>query len=331
MRKNISKIKALGLSSGGLDSILAGKVIQQQGIDVTWISFETPFFSADKAARASELYGIPLIVQDITEPYMEMLKNPPCGYGKHMNPCRDCHAMMFRIAGEIMKKEGFSFLFSGEVIGQRPLSQNKNALRYVEKNSGYDGYILRPLSAKNLPETEAERMGLVNREKLLNLNGRSRKPQAGLAGEFGIHDYPSPGGGCLLTDANFSRRLKDLFDHQEKCSLSDLNLLKTGRHFRISDSVKIVVGRTRGDNNQIMHHYTPEEHILLDAKNMGSPTVLLPVSADPESIRHAAAICLAYTKTPEGREAPVLVKYPHKTETIKVPPFSPDIIKESII
>ena len=147
------KVRALGLSSGGLDSILSALLLSRQGIAVTWISFETPFFSADKARAASRETGIPLRVEHITGPYMKMLQNPPCGYGKNMNPCMDCHTLMFRLAGKVKTAEGFDFMFSGEVLGQRPFSQSKSALRYVEKHSGFEGYILRPLSARLLAET----------------------------------------------------------------------------------------------------------------------------------------------------------------------------------
>ena len=152
----------MGLCSGGLDSMLSALVLRKQGIEVEWVTFETPFFSSAKAQRASHTTGIPLTVKKITQVYLEMLENPRCGYGKHMNPCMDCHALMFRLAGKIMEEEGFDFLFSGEVLGQRPLSQNMQSLRYVEKQSGYDGYILRPLNAKRLPETIPEKEGLVN-------------------------------------------------------------------------------------------------------------------------------------------------------------------------
>ena len=154
------KIKALGLSSGGLDSILSALILKKQGIDVTWISFKTPFFDCNAALRASESTGIPLIIEDITDEYLKMLADPPGGYGKNMNPCMDCHALMFSRAGLVMQKRGFNFLFSGEVAGQRPKSQNKNSMRYVEKKSGFDGYILRPLSGGILPQTIAEKKGL---------------------------------------------------------------------------------------------------------------------------------------------------------------------------
>ncbi len=325
------KVKALGLCSGGLDSILAGKLLEKQNIDVTWITFETPFFSAAKAVKASKLYGIPLIKKDITKIYLKMLKNPPLGYGKNMNPCRDCHSLMFEMAGKVMQKEGYDFLFSGEVAGQRPLSQTKQALRYVEKNSGFDGQILRPLSAKCLPETAMEINGFVDREKLLNISGRSRTPQVELAKEFGVTDYPSPAGGCLLTDKNFSNRLRDLFDHTEEHSTSELHLLKFGRHIRLNNNTKIIVGRTKNDNFNILKYYNKKEYLMLDAKGIGSPTVIVPANADKESIKTAAAICISYTKTPVNEDAIVVVKKQKNNETVKVTALNSDTIKKMII
>jgi tRNA-specific 2-thiouridylase len=206
MTSNQGKTRALGLCSGGLDSMLAGLVLREQGIEVEWVTFETPFFNAAKAGKASRITGIPLTVKAIYPVYIEMLKNPPAGYGKYMNPCMDCHALMFKLAGAIMRAREFDFLFSGEVLGQRPMSQNKTSLRYVEKHSGFDGYILRPLTAKNLPETIPEKEGLVDRELLLDIAGRGRKDQIKLAEKFGIKDYPAPAGGCLLTDVGYTNR-----------------------------------------------------------------------------------------------------------------------------
>lgn len=324
-------VKALGLCSGGLDSILAGKLLEKQGIDVTWITFETPFFSAAKSVKASKMYGIPLIKKDITETYLKMLKNPPLGYGKHMNPCRDCHSLMFQLAGSVMEKEGYDFIFSGEVAGQRPLSQTKQALRYVEKSSGFDGHILRPLSAQCLPETSMETRGLVDRDKLLNISGRSRTPQVKLAKEYGVTDYPSPAGGCLLTDKNFSNRLRDLFDHEENTPKSDLHLLKFGRHIRLNDTTKIIVGRTRNDNANILKYFDKKRYLMLDAKGIGSPTVIAPADADKESIKTAAAICISYTKTPENQEATVIIKKQNGNDTINVTALNSDSVKEMII
>ena len=160
MDKEADKVRALGLCSGGLDSMLAGLVLREQGVDVTWVTFETPFFNAAKVRKASEMTGIPLIVRPIFNVYLKMLKEPPAGYGKHMNPCMDCHTLMFKLAGELMQEKNFDFLFSGEVLGQRPMSQNKSSLGYVEKHSGFKGRIVRPLSAANLAATIPENEGI---------------------------------------------------------------------------------------------------------------------------------------------------------------------------
>jgi len=304
--------------------MLAALVLRQQGIDVAWISFETPFFSADKARAASRHTGIPLTVQRITDVYLPMLRQPACGYGKNMNPCMDCHALMFRLAGERLQTEGFDFLFSGEVLGQRPMSQNKTSLRYVEKHSGYGGYILRPLSAQLLPETIPEAQGLVDRERLLDISGRSRKRQMALAERFGIRDYPAPAGGCLLTDVNYSRRLKDLFDHQEAVREAELELLKVGRHFRFDDGTKIVVGRTKAENQELTRYFEPAWDIMLKLKSYPGPTVLVPRHAGRTAVERAAAICAGYSKAPLDRDAEILVLRGDRKETIPVRPLPPE-------
>ncbi len=318
MNPNREKVRALGLCSGGLDSTLAGLVLRDQGIDVEWITFETPFFSAAKARRASEKTGIALTVKPIYPIYITMLRNPPAGYGKQMNPCMDCHALMFKLAGEIMREKNFDFLFSGEVLGQRPMSQTKSALRYVEKHSGFDGYILRPLTAKNLPETVPEKEGLVNRERLLDFKGRGRKSQIALAEKYGLKDYPAPAGGCLLTDVGYSRRLKDLFAHQADCTEEELHLLKYGRHFRINPQAKIIVGRTREDNENILKYHNPQTDTLVDVKNYASPMVLVPHGASKDAIYLAGSICVGYSKAPNLTPVDVVIKTPGGEETIQV-------------
>ncbi|CAN2039038.1 tRNA 4-thiouridine(8) synthase ThiI [Candidatus Magnetomoraceae bacterium gMMP-15] len=334
------KIRGLGLCSGGLDSILSALILRKQGIEVEWVSFETPFFSAEKAVKAAAFTNIPLKVERITDIYLKMLKNPPCGYGKYMNPCLDCHALMFRLAGEMMKKRGFDFLFSGEVMGQRPMSQTKPSLRYVEKNSGFKDYILRPLSAKKLPETIPEMQGLVNRNELLDITGRSRKIQIKLAREFGIIDYPNPGGGCLLTDAGYCRRLKDLFDHQDIYLERDMEILKYGRHFRLNDRVKIIVGRTQQDNENIMKFFDPNLDILIDSVNFPSPTILIPYigskfrgrkAVEIEAVQKAASLCIGYSKAPNDKATIVSVDSPESHEEIKVYGIDTKIFKEFLI
>ena len=311
-------MRALGLCSGGLDSILSALVLREQGIDVHWVSFETPFFSSVKAKKASENNGIPLMVRKITPVYLEMMRSPSVKYGKNMNPCMDCHTLMFRLAGEIMTEQGFDFLFSGEVLGQRPMSQTRTSLRYVEKHSGYDGTIVRPLSAKNLPETLPEKEGLVDRERLLDLSGRSRKPQLQLAEKFGVTDFPAPAGGCLLTDKIFSRRLKDLFDHQADYPEKDLDLLKFGRHMRLDPKTKIVVGRTRQDNEQINHCIDPETDMVLKVDDFPGPVVVIPGGGSEPMVMLAAGICVGYSKAPNQTPVSVNVQMGRHRQQVTV-------------
>ncbi len=324
-------VRGLGMCSGGLDSILAGLVLRRQAIHVEWITFTTPFFSAGNARRAADQTGIPLHVQDITDEYLVMLKNPPAGYGKNMNPCMDCHALMFKNAGKFMQANGFHFLFSGEVVGQRPLSQNPNALRYVEKHSAFDGSILRPLCAKNIPETPMEREGLVDRDQLLDFHGRNRKPQMALAREFGITDYPSPAGGCLLTDPGYSRRLKDLFDHGNELIPRHLHLLKFGRHMRLNPQAKIIVGRTKKDNDQIMVHVDETQDAVLKVIGHPGPTVVLPGGGTKEVLFLAGAICAGYSKASESTTVQVLVTHGRRKEKLTVLPVLPEEAKRFLI
>ncbi len=325
------KVRALGLCSGGLDSMLAGLVLREQGIEVHWIAFETPFFTAAKARKASKTTGIPLIVRPIFDVYLKMLRNPPAGYGKYMNPCRDCHALMFKLAGEIMHQQKFDFLFSGEVLGQRPLSQNKGALRYVEKRSGLDGYILRPLSAKILQATLPEEKGWVERELLLDIEGRSRKRQMQLAQKFGISDYPSPAGGCLLTDKGFSTRLQDLFAHQDDCTEEELHLLKYGRHFRLNPKAKLIVGRTHKDNEQILKYHNPVVDTVINVKDYPGPTALIPRGAPKNSILLAASICTGYSKAPKLSLVEVEITGANKKNVIQVIAIQPDDVRKLMI
>ena len=331
MNTKKQKVRALGLCSGGLDSMLAGLVLREQGIDVTWVTFETPFFNAAKARKASKMTGIPLIVRPIFNIYMKMLKDPPAGYGKTMNPCMDCHALMFKLAGELMQEKNFDFLFSGEVLGQRPMSQNKSSLGYVAKHSGFKGYIVRPLSAKNLPETIPEKEGLVDRDRLLDISGRGRSRQIKLAEKFGIKDYPAPAGGCLLTDKNFSNRLRDLFAHQDDCTEEELHLLKHGRHFRLNPDAKLIVGRTERDNQNILKYHNPAADAVLDVKDYPSPVALVPHGAKEDSIQLAAAICAGYSKAPKLTAVDVVIKTPKKKRVIQVTAILPEDVTRLLI
>jgi tRNA U34 2-thiouridine synthase MnmA/TrmU len=325
------KARALGLCSGGLDSMLAGLVLREQGIEVEWITFETPFFNAAKARKASKMTGIPLTVKPIYPVYIEMLMNPPAGYGKHMNPCMDCHALMFKLAGEKMLKRKFNFLFSGEVLGQRPMSQNKTSLRYVEKHSGFEGYILRPLSAKNLPETIPENEGLVNRNLLLDIRGRGRKAQIKLAEKFGVKDYPAPAGGCLLTDKGYTNRLRDLFEHQDKFTEEELYLLKYGRHYRLNPETKLIVGRTQKDNENILKHHNRKEDIVIDVKDYPSPIALVPHGTEKRSILLAASICVGHSKAPKLSPVDVMIKTSGRQEVVQVIAIQPGDVRKLML
>jgi len=331
MDSNQEKSKGLGLCSGGLDSILAGVVLREQGIRVEWITFETPFFKADKAWKASKMTGIPLQVERITETYLKMLKNPPCGYGKHMNPCLDCHALMFSLAGQVMEAKGFDFLFSGEVLGQRPMSQTRPSLRYVEKHSGYDGYLLRPLSALRLDESIPEKEGLVDREKLLGITGRGRKDQIRLAEQYGIVDYPAPAGGCLLTDKGYSDRLRDLFEHQADAPERHLEMLKYGRHFRLDAHTKIVVGRTKADNDMIQHCVDPAEDTIMKTIGYPGPLVVMPKGGDKGTVPLVASICAGYTKAPADQPIGVRVDSPTGSDTVEILPVKPGSVSRLLI
>jgi tRNA U34 2-thiouridine synthase MnmA/TrmU len=332
MVETSGKVRALGLCSGGLDSRLAAKVIQNQGIEVTLVSFETPFFSAEKAREAARQLSLPIHVVNITDIYLEMLRNPPVGYGKYMNPCMDCHALMFHLAGKMLREKGYHFLFSGEVLGQRPMSQTRSSLRYVEKHSGYDGYIVRPLSALRLPDTMPERKGFVDRARLLGITGRGRKEQMALAERFGITDYPAPAGGCLLTDKGYSRRLKDLFDHQAATSEAELQLLKHGRHFRFQSGVKVIVGRTKEDNHAIESYHVASKSTLVRLLQKPGPVVLVSAGADAASIRLAASICVGYSKVPEDTPVQVVaVTADGRQERFSVLGIEPEVFKRFLL
>ncbi len=246
-------IKAISLFSGGLDSILATRLILGQSIEVEAVNFITVFYNCvTEAQSAADELRIKLKVFDVNQDFFKILKNPNYGYGSNLNPCIDCHIFMLRKAGEYMKEVGAQFLVSGEVLGERPMSQNKVSLKIIEKNSGLEGLVLRPLSAKLLEPTIPENEKWINREKLLDIKGRSRKPQIQLAKDFDISNYSSPAGGCLLTDPGFAGRMRDLMEHKKDFEVNDVELLKTGRHFRLGEKIKLIVGRNEGENDKLL-------------------------------------------------------------------------------
>ena len=322
--------KALGLLSGGLDSSLAALCLKRQGVEVTAIAFVTPFFGSSKAEHAARQMDIPLIIEDISKVHLDMLKKPRYGYGKNMNPCIDCHAMMFRLAGEIMVERGFDFLFSGEVLGQRPMSQNSDALRTVANYSGHPNRILRPLCAQLLPITAMEEQGLVDREKLLDIQGRSRRPQEALAKEWNLKDYPSSGGGCLLTEIHFSDRLRDLFVHQPDCTVDDVELLKIGRQFRLSEQSKLTLGRHHKDNEAI-REAVKSNYIVLRALGVSGPLGLISGHPTEDDLKIAGALVASYGKGKDLAEVKVMAETSTGEQHFTVAPMPRDEAKGMIV
>jgi len=284
--------KAIGLISGGLDSLLAARILKDQGIELQGLSFETPFFGPGRARRIAAQLGIPFTVMEISEEHLRIVKDPPHGYGSAMNPCIDCHALMIGKAGEMMEEKGYDFIFTGEILNQRPMSQNRQSLLLVARLSGYSDFLLRPLSAKLLPETRVEREGIVDRNRMLDIQGRSRKRQLALAQDYGLVEFGAPAGGCLLTEQDFSVKLRELFG-AGNFALRDVRLLKLGRHFRIG-SVKIVVGRNEEENQKIKE-MRGEGDVLLSAEHFPGPVALVCGAATEEILRQAAGICAAFS------------------------------------
>jgi len=295
-------MKAVALLSGGLDSTLAAKVILEQGIELEALNFLTVFCNCTHrgetclaSKKAVEGLGIPLKVLNVSEEYLEVVKHPKHGYGRNMNPCIDCRIFMLKKARDYMQTAGAAFIITGEVLGQRPMSQRREAMRLIDREADLEGLILRPLSAKFLPASLPEVKGWVDRQKLLNISGRSRKPQIKLAEQYGIRDYPCPAGGCLLTDPNFAKRMRDLMVHKPHFTLNDVHLLKIGRHFRFSTDLKLVVGRNE-DDNQKLQTFAREKDVLMKVHRYAGPLSLLRGEISQPGIERAAAITVRYGK-----------------------------------
>jgi len=298
--------RAVGLLSGGLDSVLAARILMDQGIQLIGICFISPFFGSERAERAAAQLGIPLLVKDITEEMVEIVRRPLHGRGSALNPCIDCHALMIRKAGELMESERMDFVFTGEVLNERPMSQTRESLSLVAKLSSYGDYLLRPLSARLLPETRMESAGLVHRNRLLDLHGRSRRRQLELARSYGLTEFAPPGGGCVLTEKGYAPRLKDLLE-QGNFDRRDLRLLRLGRHFRLG-SAKLIVGRNREENEEI-RKWAREGDILLYARSVPGPLALLYGKVSTEQLVQAAAICASFADLPsEGGLSEIMVQ-----------------------
>lgn len=300
-------VKAIALLSGGLDSILATRLILDQGIKVEAVNFLTLFCNctvrgetclASQSAAAS--LGVNLKVFEVTGDYLEIVKAPKHGYGRNLNPCLDCRIFMFKKAGEYMRETNASFIVTGEVLGERPMSQRMDAMRTIEDESGLTGLIVRPLCAKLMEPTVPEKEGMVNREKFLDINGRSRKPQIQLAGELGIHDYPCPAGGCLLTDKGFADRMRDLMRHNPDFTVHDIKLLKIGRHFRLGPSSKLIIGRDEEENDKLLA-LTKGDDLCVRPVTIPGPVGIGRGFFNSDHLNLAARILARYSDIPPGQ------------------------------
>ena len=308
------KKKVVALLSGGLDSQLAVRMMQEQGFDVSAVAIKTPFCDFDCGRgcgfeireRADDL-NINLKTVYLGDEYIEMLKNPKHGIGAGFNPCIDCRAMMFDAAKKHMDEIGAEFIISGEVLGQRPMSQHGPALRTIEKESGLVGKIVRPLSGALLPETDPEKEGLIKRENLGMIKGRTRRNQLDMAEQYGIENPPNAGGGCLLTDPQFGVKAKDLFEHTETPTINDIDLLKIGRHFRLDEETKFVVGRNKDENEMIKAIALPGD-ILLEARDHVGPVSILRGKNAKSHLQFASGVTLRYSDAPNDELGIVTIK-----------------------
>jgi hypothetical protein len=334
------KARALGMISGGLDSVLAVALLKGLGIEITGLHFLNGFgagtlrkrvceglsveeIAGEKKERLESMLGVPIRVIDVSEEFLSVLGSPQFGYGKNINPCIDCRIFLLGKAREIMESEGFDFVFTGEVLGQRPMSQHLRAMKQVEKESGLSGRLLRPLCAKLLAATEPEKEGLVDRGKLLDIQGRSRRRQMALATELGIEDYATPAGGCTLTDENYARKYLDLTGHGDSAvTCEETVLLSVGRHLRLSDGVKIVVGRRELENNYLESRWGGQ--ILLTTLDHPGPVTVVLGDPSQEELLQAAAVTARYSDGKRETSVRVSVTSGGSVSELEVVPASDD-------
>jgi len=338
------KVRAIGLVSGGLDSAVAVGLMRSQGVDIYAVNFLNGF-SADymraevKGKPISELiekrerylaeyFGVSVRVVDVAEEFLKVLLNPEHGYGANVNPCIDCRIFLLRRAREMMEEVGASFVFTGEVLGQRPMSQHRKALDIVEAGSGLQGILLRPLSARLLPPTKMEKGGVIDREKLCDIQGRSRRRQMELITTLGFEGFVQPAGGCILTDENYARKFMEFLSHEGKECFNRAHavLLTLGRHFRITDGAKIVVGRNKLENDYIEREWA--EHKLITTLDVPGPTTLLLGECDDRAVRMAAAVTARYSDGKYEKSVKVLVKDSGRESSFEVEPASDALIDE---
>lgn len=327
--------KAVALYSGGLDSTLAILAMQRQGIEVTAITFLN-HFGCDISDRsscskdpfaASAKYGFKVKLSHLSDKFLNIVINPKYGHGKNMNPCVDCRILMLKEAKEFMHLIGADFIITGEVLGQRPMSQRRDCFPLVDREAGVKGLVLRPLSARHLKKTIPEEKGLVNREKIYGFTGRSRKPQMELAEEFGLTEYPAPAGGCLLTDPIYSYRLRDLLSHTCNPDYRDINYLRVGRHFRLSPDCKIVVGRNHAEN-ELIKSFADKDTPMLQVIGHGSPVTVILGNATDKAISIAASLCARYSGGKTLPDVTVVVTAANEKTYLKTCSAGEEVIKE---
>lgn len=307
------KKKGVALISGGLDSTVALKMMLEQGIEIVALNFITPFCTctsrssgcSHQATKVAKELGIEVKVIYKGLDYVEMIRDPKYGYGRNMNPCVDCRIFMHKEAKKLMEEIGGSFIVTGEVLGQRPMSQRLDTFRIIERDSGLEGLVVRPLSAWLLSPTMPELNGIINRNRLLDISGRSRKLQIGLAEELGIKDYPCASGGCLLTDAEFAKRIKDLFKYDGSYTLIDVKLLRIGKHFRVDDFTKLILGRREEENKELVSLTKDKGYHIFRPNNFPGPTALIKreVTGSVEDI--AGRTIVKYSKLKDGFETDI--------------------------
>jgi hypothetical protein len=289
-------IRALGMLSGGLDSALAARLLLDQGIEVIGFHLESPTACRNDVAEVARDLGIRLVSRPKGEEYLRLLRHPRWGYGRNMNPCVDCRIFMFRLARAWLEEFEAAFLFTGEVVGQRPMSQVRDRMELIDRESQLEGWVLRPLSAQVLPETEPERRGWVDRTRLLAIRGRGRNDQLRLAERYGLRHYASPGGGCLLTDASFSGRLRDLFAHtpETETTMDDVALLRLGRHFRVAADLKVVIGRDQAENQRLAG-FEGAGRWRVEPDGFRGPSALVCGPHDARALQAATELILRHT------------------------------------